>query len=355
MNRPESHATVSRILIVRLGALGDLVHAIPVAAALRRAVPFARIDWLVSAPHRELLELVPVIDRCRVVPQGGGLGHGGRLVAVLAALRRERYDVALDLQGLLKSAAMARLSGASVVVGFARPQLREPLARLFYTRTYDVGGGGVLDRLETRHVVEINLALLGSMGLETGPPEFPIRHGDTSAARWVRDRVGERYALLNPGAAWPNKRWPPVRFGALAAAIRRQHGLHSVVSWGPDERGLAEAVVGASEGAAALAPPTTVADLVAVARRAVVMVSGDTGPAHLAAAVGAPIVGLYGPTRPERNGPWAAADLTVSRATICECPHRRRCSRPSPCLLDISVEEVAAAVARRLAAEPARV
>jgi ADP-heptose:LPS heptosyltransferase len=166
----------------------------------------------------------------------------------------------------------------------------------------------------------------------------------------MAEHTGGRYALLNPGAAWPNKRWPPARLAALAAALRSRHDLKSVVLWGPGERELAEQVVAGAGDAAILSPQTSIADIVALARGALVMVSGDTGPAHIAAAVGTPLVGIYGPTRPERNGPWRPEDVTVSRAEVCECHHLRACRRERMCLLDIEVDEVLAAVERRLAA-----
>jgi lipopolysaccharide heptosyltransferase I len=339
---------VTRFLLVRLGALGDIVHAIPVAAALRRAFPGAQIDWLVSGKHREVLDLVPAIDRRLVVKDRSGSEEGVSLLAAIGGLRRDRYDVAIDLQGLIKSAAIARLSGARRVIGFNGKYAREPLARLFYTEQHDPGGEGIYATTETRHVVDINLGLLKPLGIDAGTPQFPIAHRPSTAARAVTERVGPCYALLNPGAAWPNKRWPPARLAALAYALRERRGVPSVVMWGPGELGLAEEVVTLAAGAAVLSPPTTIADVVALARGAAVMVSGDTGPTHLAAAVGTPIVGIYGPTRPERNGPWVPADETVSRASICQCHHFRACRMDKMCLLDVGVDEVLAAVERRL-------
>src|SRR5205085_6833247 len=128
--------------------------------------------------------------------------------------------------------------------------------------------------------------------------------------------------LLNPGAGWPNKMWPPDRFGRLARELRARLRLTPIVLWGPGEEALARTVVDASDGAALLSPKTRVADLVALARGAAVMVSGDTGPTHLGAAVGTPLVGIYGPTMPEHNGPWRKEDETVSRASICACQLR---------------------------------
>jgi heptosyltransferase-1 len=212
-----------RVLLVRLGALGDIVHAIPVAAALRRAFPSARIDWLVSAKHREILDLVPVIDRRLVINDRGDAGGGTPLLAAMRELRRTRYDATLDLQGLIKSGLIARSSGAPVVIGFSRKYLREPLARFFYTAVYDPRGGGIYARSETRHVVEINLGLLRPLGITAGPPEFPIEQVDSAAARQICEQTGGRYALLNPGAAWPNKRWPPSRLAAVAVALGERH------------------------------------------------------------------------------------------------------------------------------------
>jgi heptosyltransferase-1 len=346
---------LTRVLLVRLGALGDIVHAIPVAAALRRAFPSARIDWLVSAKHRHILDLVPVIDRRLVINDRGDAGSGTPLLAAMRELRRTRYDATVDLQGLIKSGLIARSSGAPRVIGFSRKYLREPLARFFYTDVHDPGGGGIYAPSETRHVVEINLGLLRPLGITAGTPEFPIEEVDSAAARQMCERTGGHYALLNPGAAWPNKRWPPSRLAAVASELAKRHRLTSVVLWGPGERELGEEVVAVAGGAAVLSPQTSIADLVALARGAAVLVSGDTGPTHLGAAVGTPIVGIYGPTRPERNGPWLPEDVTVSRADTCECHHLRRCKRDQMCLLDIGVNEVLDAVERRLAAGRRRV
>ena len=340
-----------KFLLVRLGALGDIVHAIPVAAALRRAHPSARIDWLVSAKHRDILDLVPVIDRRLVTndrPAEGSRQAGMSLLAALRELRSTSYDVTIDMQGLLKSAMIARATGAPRVLGFSAPYAREPLARVFYTDVHDPGGGGMYAASETRHVVQINLGLLGALGIPVAPPEFPIEQVDSPVARQALEQSGGRYALLNPGAAWPNKRWPPSRLAALAVALRERQGLMSVVLWGPGEGELAGAVVAEARGAALLSPQTTIADVVALARAALVMVSGDTGPTHIGAAVGTPIVGLYGPTRPERNGPWLPEDVTLSRSSTCQCHHLRSCKLERMCLLDIEVDDVLQAVERRL-------
>jgi ADP-heptose:LPS heptosyltransferase len=166
----------------------------------------------------------------------------------------------------------------------------------------------------------------------------------------MRERSGPRYAVINPGAAWPNKRWPAARYGMVARELVARYGLPSIVIWGPGEEPLAQDVVRESAGAAVISPKTSIVDLVAIVRRAALMISGDTGPTHIAAAMGAPVVGIYGPTRPSRNGPLSPDDVTISRDAICRCHHLRRCTQARMCLLDVEAAEVMEAVKRRLAA-----
>jgi heptosyltransferase-1 len=327
---------LDRVLIVRLGSLGDLVHTLPAVNAIRRAHPQAAIDWLVDAAHREFLDLVPILSSVVTLDR--------RTVAAWwqtrGALRQRRYEAAIDFQGLLKSAVLARLSGAARVIGFDRRALREPAAAAFYTERVAVPPGG--------HVIEKNLALAGALGAADGPREFPLRAVRSPALEAVRARGIDRFALLNTGAAWPNKRWPPERFGAIAAWLQAHYGLASIALWGPGEQALAAALVAHSNGAAVLAPETGLTDLVALARAAALVVSGDTGPTHIAAAVGTPVVSLFGPTDPARNGPWRPDDASVSRYEACDCHYARVCRR-SPdrwCLGKIAVDDVRAAIAR---------
>jgi lipopolysaccharide heptosyltransferase I len=331
------------VLIVRLGSLGDLVHVLPAAAALREAWPDARIDWLVEPPHAALLDLVPVITRVRVLKERSAAGW----LATRRELRVDAYDLAIDFQGLVKSAALAWLSGARQVVGFDTAALRESSARWLYTRQHTVGEG--------RHVIEKNLALARAVaGIGSGEPatfRFPLQLQPSLAADQVRAYAGGPFVLLNPGAAWPNKRWAPDRFADVARRVRQQFGWPSVVLWGPGERDLAASIVSTAGEAALLAPETTFNDLLALASEARLMVSGDTGPVHLAAARGCPIVAVFGPTTPDRNGPWDDRDVSISRYADCACHYQRTCQRAGRwCLESIGVDEVMAAITRRVAA-----
>ena len=341
---------MKRILIVRLSALGDIIHALPVLASLTRALPDVEVDWLVEERYAAILALARPLHRriivrastSRELPDadvfGGPLGY----LRAAMFLRAQRYDAALDLQGLIKSAVWARLSGAQRVIGFDRAHLREPLAASLYSET--------VVPADASHVIQKNLSILSALQVPAGVIELPLAPVASAETTEAIGAAGGRgkYIVLNPGAAWPNKRWPPDRFGALAAALRDRTGLPSLVTWGPSERALADAIAGASRGAATPAPSTSVGDLAELLRDAALVVAGDTGPLHIAAAMGAPLVGLYGPTWPERNGPWDPRDEVISRANVCVCHHKRHCLRGAPCIDEITLDDVLAAAERRL-------
>lgn len=337
-----------KTLAVRLSSIGDVVHTLPAAAALRRLGH--DVVWLVEPAARVLLEGNPVARP--IAAPAARVSRWRAARATLRTLRAARCDLALDFQGLWKSAAWARLSGARRVAGWDRPFRREPASALLLRER--------VRRAPARtHVIDKNLALLEGLGFETGGTyEFPLPPLDhpaaTVAAELARRGVSE-FAVLNPGGGWPGKLWPAEHFGALARGLRAQ-GLTPLVTWGPGEEALADAVVSASDGKAQRAFPTTLLELAALAQRARVFVAADTGPLHLACAVGAPVVGLYGPTDPERNGPFGRGSTVVSRRPACFPCHRRNCATHAGVMRGLPVDEVlAAAVAHRArAAEVAR-
>lgn len=341
-----------KILIVRLSALGDIVHALPVLAAIKKSMPDAQVDWLVEENYASILSIAHGLHRRVIVrakqsfETADSISFGGLMGYRNAAryLWNQDYDAALDLQGLIKSAVWARISFADRIIGFDAPNLREPQAAFLYSET--------VTPVDARHVIQKNLSILFALEINDRNIEIPLTpHASSDTTAAIETAGGPmKYIVINPGAAWPNKRWPPERFGALAATLFEHSGLRSLVTWGPSEKDLATSVANASLGAASLAPPTTVSDLAVLMREAALVVSGDTGPLHIAAAMGTPLVGLYGPTWPERNGPWDPRDIVISRASGCVCHHKRQCLRGSPCINEITLEEVVAASERRLAA-----
>ena len=358
-----------KILIVRLSALGDIVHALPVLGAIKKAMPEAEVDWLVEESYASILSLATGLRRRIIVrarnsfatPEAISFGGVRGYHAAAKYLWNQDYDIALDLQGLIKSAIWARISFADRVVGFDEANLREPQAAFLYSETVTpnirpsghqaIGPfGQQAEGRAGQHVIWKNLSILEALKVEARSIEVPLApqaSPETSVA--IAAAGGARgFVVLNPGAAWPNKRWPAERFGALAASLRDRLGLRSLVTWGPSERELAAAVVRASSGAAMSAPATSVSDLAALMRDAALVVSGDTGPLHIAAAMGTPVVGLYGPTWPERNGPWDPRDVVISRAAVCVCHHKRQCLRGAPCINEITLDEVVRASEQRL-------
>ena len=330
-----------KALVVRLSSIGDVVHTLPALAALHRQGWEA--GWVVEPPARVLLAENPLVTQVLAAPPARAFSWLTAL-ATLRQARAARFDAALDFQGLWKSAAWARLSGARQVVGWERNARREPGSALLLTRTVARTRGG--------HVIDKNLALLRGLGMEAvGSREFPLPFAAESVARvdaGLRGQGESALVLLNPGGGWASKRWPPDRFSALAQALRRQ-ALHCLVTYGPGEEALAEQVVAASAGAAQRSFPTTLLDYVELCRRARLVIAADTGPLHLACAVGTPVVALFGPTDPARNGPFAADDLVVRRAPACFPCYSRGCQRHSGVMAEITVAEVVEAATRRLA------
>ena len=335
-----------KALVVRLSSIGDVVHTLPTLAALQQHG--WSTGWLVEPPSLPLLENNPALARVTGAPAAKAFRWSEARRAV-GALRAEGYDVALDFQGLWKSAAWARVAGARRVVGFDRPWRREPGSALLIGERAERPAG-------REHVIDKNLALLGPLGIEaTGLREFPLPHSEEIAARvdaGLRDlgAAGD-FAILNPAGGWASKLWPAERFGELARGLRAR-GLRSIVTWGPGEEELAERVVAASDGAAVPSFRTSLLAFVELARRARLVVAADTGPLHLACAVRAPVVALFGPTDPARNGPFDPADVVVRRAPPCFPCYSRGCTRHAGIMAEIPVAETLAAAERRLASAP---
>jgi len=290
---------IRRVLLVRFGSLGDVVHALPALATLKRSFPSWEVDWLVESRWRPLLQGNPCLRRIvevdtlawRNAPLSRGVWES--FGNVTRELRERRYDWALDLQGALKSAIACCLSGARAVVGFERPWLREPGASVFYTQ-----------RVQPRavHVVEANLGLVASLGAREVAIEFPLPLGDER--QLPPELLRESMAVVNPGAGWRAKQWSVEGYGQLCDAFEGTYSLPVALNCGPGEERLAEQVQRACRRSQPVIYSGTLPGLIALLRRARILVAPDTGPLHLAAALGVPTVGLFGPTDPRRNGPY---------------------------------------------------
>lgn len=340
-DKPGGASGGSRLLLVRLSAIGDIVHTLPVAAAL--AAARYEVVWAAQPAGRPLLEGNPAIASCLAVPSSRPF-RPGAISRAISQLRAVRADTALDLQGLWKSAFWARASGAGRCIGWGGPARREPLSALLLTERRELPAGVV-------HVIDKNLALLAALGLDAiGRRDFPLPSFDRQAARVDHELAAlglERPVLVHPGGGWSSKLWPPESYGELASRLARR-GIATLVSWGPGEETLAERVVAASSGTAVAGFEATLLDFAALARRARAIVAADTGPLHLACAVGTPAVALFGPTDPARNGPWNPADIVLSRRPACFPCHRRDCAQHRGILAQVSVAEVEQALLARI-------
>ncbi|MBP9109142.1 MAG: lipopolysaccharide heptosyltransferase I [Pyrinomonadaceae bacterium] len=340
-----------RILIVKLGSIGDIIHTLPSLAAIRRAFPDANISWVVEENVAEMLRGNALIDNLIEVDtksMRGGMVIEEMLLGLgkqIRNLRKFKFDIAIDFQGLWKSATIAKLSGARRRWGFSRDGLREASSRVLLTDTVAVPS--------QINIIHKNLALAsGALGFPTtNEIEFPIatKTEHISEAEEIIARTGGNFAILNPGGGWVTKLWHAEKFGRLADRLWEEKGLMSVVATGPRETELARTVAANSNsGRATLAQPS-LKGFYELAKKARVYVGGDTGPTHIAIAAGTPVVGIFGPTEWWRNGSPFPADIVVERSDI-DCRfdcHRRTCGKWI--CMDIETETVFDAVSKRLA------
>jgi heptosyltransferase-1 len=324
-----------RILIVRLSAIGDCIHGLPVLCALRDALPSAHLSWVVEGRTADLLRCHPALDAV-VQLRRRWLKSPFAIWQARRQLRALRPDVAIDLQGLTKSAIAAWLSGAPTRVGFGGRDGRELASWLNNT---------LVEPLMT-HVIDRNLELLSPLGIIPDDVRFGLPpFGDNVAiGRFVRDRgLDTGFALLNVGAGWPSKRWPADRFAQVARYLGERYHVRSVVAWaGDEERRCADQIIVGAGGFAHMAPPTTLLELAALCQRAKVFIGCDTGPLHLAAAIGTPSIGLYGATSARRNGPYGQQHIALQKMLL-KGGSRDRRNANDAAMRAISVEDVCAA------------
>lgn len=313
-----------RIALVKLSSLGDVVHALPVAHALRRAFPDAHVSWVVEARERAILEGSPDLDgildvdtrlwRKEFRKAGGPAVVWGKLLGTIRRLRAGRFDVTLDLQGLWKSGALTWLTGAPLRVGFTARHCREPWNILFTNHR-------VAPPRSATHVVEKNLALLQALNVPAGEPVFPIatdpQAEDAAEAFLAAQGIKPQDLLvaLYLGAGQARKRWALPAFRTLAGHLASRFGARVLVLWGPGEESLVREFREGGPTTTLVAPLTSIPELTSLIRRVSLLIGGDTGPLHIGAALGRPVIGLYGPTDATRNGPFGALAAAIQSPT----------------------------------------
>lgn len=336
---------MKRFLVIRLSSIGDIVHTLPAVCALAHAHPEAEITWLVERQFAGLLQGNPYVRRVLRLDTLGfrrqftSPGAWNQLWQDAQSVRQAKVDVALDFQGLLKTGFIAAWSGARERAGFALPWLREKGARLFYNSAANVPGNC--------HVIEANLKLASRFGAQKGPYEFPLpcSREDNEYAGAQTSGWREGFVVVNPGGGWISKRWPPERYSQLLRRIEAERHFGMALTGSPSEEGMISEILKMAGVHQARYVPSTLGQYIAIVRRAALMIGGDTGPLHLAAAAGAPIVAIYGPTHPARNGPFSPLDISLYSGE--PVSHSRRGTNPR-FIESISVDQVMAAARLRL-------
>jgi len=302
-----------RILVVRLGAMGDMIHALPAVASLKQGFTGSQLTWAVEPRWAPLLEGNPFVDRLVFVDRRTRAG----LRRAWEELRAEPFDFAVDFQGLIKSALVAAAARADRIYGFSRTQAREPLAALFYSDTVTTSGP---------HRVDANLELALAAGAPTAVRSFALPPGKAEGT------LPDAFVLGSPLAGWKSKQWPQGNWARLAERLRQETGLPLVLNGAPGD---------------GLEHSSSLAGLIEATRRATAVVGLDSGPMHLAAALGKPGVAIFGPTDPAQNGPYGGS-LTVLRSPRAVTSYKRR-SEIDPSMRDISPDAVFEALQTRLA------
>jgi len=331
-----------RLLVIKPSSLGDIVHALPALAALRRNWAETSIDWLVKKEWAGLLHEHPMLETVLLFPESIREWWGLR-----QQFDRRRYDMTIDLQGLLRSGIASLMTGSRTRIGFASGREGSPW---FYTRAVRLSHRSI-------HAVDRNLDLVRQLGInKLGPVTFPLRSTAESSAwaeeLWLKEGIASTdiVCVIHPAARWAIKRWPGENFAELADRLTTQSNLRIVFIAGKSQIDQVQQVVGRMHSTATnLAGQTTLAQLTALLRRAALLVSNDSGPMHLAAAIGTPVIGIFGPTDPEKVGPYGQAHGVIHKGYNCSGCTRHRCRRGLPCLKAIGVNEVADLVERRLA------
>jgi len=318
--------------------LGDIIHTLPAFSALRKKFSEARISWVVERKGKEILDFVPRIDEVTVVStENWRLKNIWREISQLKSQIKNRNQTSLDFQGLIKSGFISYLSRSRRRIGFQRNNLKEPLASLFYTERLE-------EIPEDIHVISKNLKLLGKVGIQEEHYDFPIRlPAELSESVKVRlKEIGyeqeKKLILLNVGAGWETKRWFPERWAELGSQFK-QENLFPLLLWGnEEERALASTVN--QQTSIPLAPHLSVKEVMALVKMSSLLISGDTFALQVACAFSLPVVGIFGPTDPQRNGPFSPEDKVAVQKIECSFCFKRTCPTLE-CLKKITVEEVA--------------
>lgn len=329
-----------QFLIIRLSSLGDIIHTLPAFSCLRKNFPQSKITWLTEEKGKDILDLVPGLDEIIPSRLKKWPWYSKKFWNEFFHLKeniRNKNQTVLDFQGLLKSGFMASLSRGSRRVGFQRQNLKEPSAFLFYNRQVKAMPEGL-------HVIDKNLRLLSILGIHETKYDFPLQIPErfSETIKEKLSRIGydpsQKLILLNIGGAWETKRWFPERWIKLIHSLKKKKELFPLILWGDEkERSLAYHIHQKTD--VSVAPYLTLKGTLALIKESSLLVSGDTFALQAASALSCPVVGIFGPTNPRRNGPFRPWDKVAFHELECSYCYKRSCSNLE-CLKRIQPEEV---------------
>ena len=336
------------IAVVKLSAIGDIVHALPVASALRKGYPKSRLTWIVEGKGREIVDGNPDLDEVIVFEKTRWLKefpYPHRTILVVwnvirfaHRLHRAHFDLVIDLQGLIKSGVLTWLTGSDTRIGFSADCCRESVNARF-TNLH------VTPRQEDVHIIDQCLSLVRELKADTDKKQFKM-HIPEKAQEYIENFLKKKeltkdksLVIINPGAAWETKQWGVENYAQLADRLIGDLGVEVIFLWGPSELDIVKSIQKKMQQQAVRACPTTLKQSMALMQRAQLFVAGDTGPLHIAAALNIPCVGIYGPSSPERNGPYGKMHKVVQSDVPCRNCFRRFCSTKE-CMKSISVNKV---------------
>lgn len=335
-----------KFLVVRLSSLGDIVHTFPAVAALRETFPAAEIVWLTHPRWKLLVESSGLASEVWTTETRSW----SSLQAMVRKIRERKFTAAVDYQGLWKSAALPFFGSIPRRIGFSSQTIREFGVPILYTDRVRITKTHIADQNGELSLCAGARKLVSAFSLHIESREMEI------VEQLLRGVAVDHYVVISPGGGWTSKCWPPQRFGQLSQKISQQLGLRCVLNYGPGENHLISEIKAASGDSSPIEWKLPLEQLMALLRNAVCIVGGDTGPLHLAVALGTPAVALFGPTDPARNGPYRADDSpgVARRDIVLRSPQAvtsyKRGNQPDPSMLDLEVDAVFEAVRRAVEA-----
>ncbi len=340
--------TPQRILIVKLGSIGDIVHTLPVLRTLRVRFPNAFIAWAVEEKLADLLYGNTDLDEIVIIStkrwrKNLSFSTLSEVMEAIGNLREKSFDIVLDFQGLIKSGVVSLLTGAKNRVGFSRKDCREKANILFTNRK-------ARPFIDQEHVVDKNLSLLKKFQIEKFQIEFSLKsspEAETSIHSFCADHTDffqKPVAAINPGVGFATKQWALDRYARIADRVFRELNLNILLTWGPGEKEKVEKIAATMEENCLIAPPTTILESIALYKKLDLFIGGDTGPLHICAALGVSTVSIFGPTNPNRNGSYGDGHTTAFKKLHCSFCYKRKCPTQNECMSELREEEVFEAI-----------